>query len=109
MEIYIGDPVEHESERSTLREIELSLAADGCRAMVFAHLASGGCSSSDVNIWNLRNANSRRDDRLQSRRPEAVSPPLREVWASPLASGHRNYAQMSLLLRGAENDNARAI
>ena len=39
MEIYIGDPVEHESERSVLREIERVLVANGGRAIVFANFS----------------------------------------------------------------------
>ncbi len=43
MEIYIGDLVEHESERSALREIEQLLAGDVSQAVVFANfsVASG--------------------------------------------------------------------
>ena len=37
VEIFIGSPVEHESERSTLREIERVLAAGNCPAVVFAN------------------------------------------------------------------------
>ena len=37
VEIFIGSSVEHESERSTLREIERVLAAGNCPAVVFAN------------------------------------------------------------------------
>ena len=39
VEIYIGNPVEHESERSTLQVIERVLAADNCPAVVFANFS----------------------------------------------------------------------
>ena len=39
VEIFIGSPVEHESERSTLREIERVLAAGNCPAVVFANFS----------------------------------------------------------------------
>ena len=39
VEIYIGNPVEHESERSTLQVIERVLAADNCTAVVFANFS----------------------------------------------------------------------
>ena len=39
MEIYIGDPVEHESERSVLLEIERVVMATGRRAIVFANFS----------------------------------------------------------------------
>ena len=39
MEVYIGEPVEHESERSTLREIERLLAAEEYRSIVFANFS----------------------------------------------------------------------
>ena len=40
VEIYIGNPVEHESERSTLQVIERVLAAENCPAMIFANLSA---------------------------------------------------------------------
>ncbi len=43
METYIGDPVEHESERSMLREIEQLLAGDVSQAVVFANLSVASC------------------------------------------------------------------
>ena len=39
VEIFIGSPVEHGSERSTLREIERVLAAGNCPAVVFANFS----------------------------------------------------------------------
>ena len=39
VEIYIGNPVEHESERSTLQVIGRVLAADNCPAVVFANFS----------------------------------------------------------------------
>lgn len=42
LEILIGAPIEHESERSTLRKIERLLAADGRSAIVFANFEIGG-------------------------------------------------------------------
>ena len=42
LEILIGAPIEHESERSTLRKIEQLLAADGRRAIVFANFEIDG-------------------------------------------------------------------
>ena len=39
VEIYIGNPVEHESERSTLQVIESVLAADDCPTVVFANFS----------------------------------------------------------------------
>ena len=42
LEILIGAPIEHESERSTLRKIEQLLAADGRRAIVFANFEIHG-------------------------------------------------------------------
>lgn len=42
LEIRIGAPIEHDSERSTLRKIEQLLAADGRRAVVFANFEIEG-------------------------------------------------------------------
>ena len=42
MEIYIGAPIQHESERSTLREIEQLLATEGREAIVFANFNVAG-------------------------------------------------------------------
>ncbi len=39
MEIYIGDPVEHESERIILKEVEQLLGADRRQAVVFANFS----------------------------------------------------------------------
>ena len=39
VEIYIGNPVEHESERSTLQVIERVLASDNCPVVVFANFS----------------------------------------------------------------------
>ena len=39
MKIYIGDPIEYESERIILKEVEQLLAADGRQAVVFANFS----------------------------------------------------------------------
>ena len=51
VEIYIGNPVEHESERITLQLIERVLAADNCPAVVFANFS---VSSRQIDILVAR-------------------------------------------------------
>ena len=51
VEIYIGNPVEYESGRSTLRVIERVLAADNCPAVVFANFS---VSSRQIDILVAR-------------------------------------------------------
>ena len=47
LEIYIGNPVQYESERSTLRGIECLLAAESLPAVVFANF-SAACHQIDI-------------------------------------------------------------